>query len=162
MESNSTTKCGQDPHPLPIRKVCFSTFLDSVLDFFLFCNATGAHSYLKSRYFLPFLNPRNDRRAWQKQKSSKQSFFPHGEDWLPREDCIKPHIFRVSPLSNSSFFDLIPDFSFEGSLAPSFPKKRTIRKSAKVIMDKFDGFHFLGDYYKIDLHKQVIFSVSVG
>ena len=59
-------------------------------------------------------------------------------------------------------FDLTPDFSFEGSLAPSFPKKRTIRKKAKVIMDKFDGLHFLGDFYKIGLHKQVIFSVSVG
>ena len=75
MESNSTTKCVQDPHPLPIRKVCFSTFLDLVLDFFLFCNATCAHSCLKSPYFLPFLNPRNNRRTWQKQKSAKQSFF---------------------------------------------------------------------------------------
>ena len=92
----------------------------------------------------------------------KTVLFPHGEDWLPREDCIKPHIFRVSPLSNSSFFDLTPDFSFEGSLAPSFPKKRIIRKNAKVIMDKFDGLHFLGDFYKIGLHKQVIFSVTVG
>ena len=29
-------------------------------------------------------------------------------------------------------------------------------------MDKFDGLHLLGDFYKIGLHKQVIFSVSVG
>ena len=63
MESNSTTKCGQDPHPLPIRKVCFSTFLDLVLDFLLFCNATCAHSCLKSPYFLPFLNPRQQARV---------------------------------------------------------------------------------------------------
>ena len=59
-ESNSTSNCRQPP----CRKCTFPPFLRLVLDLFLFCTTTCTHSCLKSLYFLPFLNPLNNRCVW--------------------------------------------------------------------------------------------------
>ena len=60
IESNSTSNCRQPP----CRKCTFPPFLRLVLDLFLFCTTTCTHSCLKSLYFLPFLNPLNNRYVW--------------------------------------------------------------------------------------------------
>ena len=60
IESNSTSNCRQPPR----RKCTFPPFLLLLLDFFLFCTATCTHSCLKSLYFLPFLNPLNNKCVW--------------------------------------------------------------------------------------------------
>ena len=60
IESNSTSNCRQPP----CRKCTFPPFLRLVLDLFLFCTTTCTHSCLKSLYFLPFLNPLNNRCVW--------------------------------------------------------------------------------------------------
>ena len=134
MESNSTSNCRQPPS----RKCTSPPFLRSVLDFFLFCIATCTHSFLKSRYFLPFLNP------LKKQVSVTCNILQNSP--LFSQSVLKGAKYRRRLCKiNRVFFASLPSLiRFLASLQ-TFPLTVRARKHAKVIMDKTDRLHFLGD-----------------
>ena len=124
-----------------MQKVYFSTLLGLCLRFLPLLHCYLYRPYLKSfdifLNFLPVLNPHKNRCL-----KNNSPFFSSQSVWkvrstdvkFPRVDCIKPRIFRVSPLFRPHF----------GTQTSAFNRSRTLTKYRKTVkLRKWRGFSIL-------------------